>query len=267
MRMAICILGLVGLAATARGQEGCPFDRWVAYRGVTLWRHTTGAAYAYKATHTALDADGAPNAYHPDDVGRPCRGDGPFKGLDCPGNAGYPRHSWWRQVLVPDPRDRRRAFVQQTGEYAGYFVSQTSLTDTSRAETDPARYVDAATVPYVVFPGSFYTLKGTGHLGDLGSAVNLQTGARSPFVVADAGPADAGLGEISIALARALGGTEPDARTAAGAPTGPILFVVFPGSARSPRWPLTADELERGTADLLARIGGIQTVMAWKEAF
>lgn len=60
----------------------------------------------------------------------------------------------------------------------------------------------------ILLPGCFYKRKGTGRLGDPGFAFNLSTGDASLFVVADIGPQNAKLGEISIALAEGIGGEE-----------------------------------------------------------
>ena len=160
-----------------------------------------------------------------------------------------------------------RAFVQPAGsEFAGFFVSQTTLEDRSKPVTDPKRYVDSRTVPYVVFPGQFHQKTGTGTIGDLGWALNLDNGKRSPFVVAEIGPAEAELGEMSIGLAAALGGTNPNPRTGAGAPTGRIAFVIFPKSGRTRRWPLDSDELSMLVDELLSASDGAENVRACAEA-
>ncbi len=233
----------------------CPFEYWMTYGDTRVLRHASEAAYVFSPTHLAIDADGAPNAYHPDDTG-----------LDFLANAGYPAQSWWDSVLVPDPDDPDRAYVQRGGPCAGYFVSKTSLVDRGKSELDPARYVDATVVPYLVFPGKFFSTSGTGLLGDLGFAINLATRAETAFVVADIGPSGAELGEISIALAERLGGRDVDPRTGAGAPPDRILYAVFPYSGRSHRWPLTVDELERHARELLAQVGGLQALLTCERA-
>lgn len=94
----------------------------------------------------AIDCDGAPNAYHPDNIG-----------IDFNGNAGYP----------PKPRDdgsmskiwglhldaRGKPVTYPTEhEFAGYFISTTAL---SKGGLPPwERYVDATAVPYVALPGN-----------------------------------------------------------------------------------------------------------------
>lgn len=239
----------------AAQSDDCGFDRWRNYRGTTLRRDETSAAYIYVTDRKRVDADGAPNAYHPGDAEKPCGTSG--LGLDCPGNAGYPDRGW-RSVLAVDPNDPDRPYEQESGAFAGFFVSMTALYDTrNRVAHDPARYADARTVPYLVFPDPFYRLRGTGRMGDLGIAVNLANGATTAFVIGDVGP-DAPLGEGSIALFTALGGVNVNARTGAGVPSGEIGYVVFPysGAAADLSWPIDVAELTQTAATLLADIGG-----------
>jgi hypothetical protein len=215
----------------------------------------------YRATQVMIDADGAPNAYHPDDLSLLCRTDARFKGLDCLPHAGYPKSNWWRSVLVPDPMNSSRPYIQPaSSEFAGFFVSQTSLEDSSKAVTDPHRYVDSRVIPYVVFPGRFHRKTGVGTMGDLGYAFNLSNGKQSPFVVAEVGPSNANLGEISIALAEAMGGTHPNAVTGEGSPRGQIIYIVFPNSGEKHKWPLTLEQMQSLAQKMLANSGGIEAV-------
>lgn len=254
-RIALLLAVLVLASTFAFAQSDCRFNQWNSYTGTKLLSHPTASAYLFSSTHVAVDADGAPNAYHPGDVG-----------LDALANAGYPNESWWTSVLVGDPNDPGRAYAQTSGEFVGYFVSKTSFQDESKALTDPARYVDARKIPYLVFPGSFYRMKGTGLLGDLGYAISLSSGEKTAFVVADIGPSSARLGEVSIALAERLGGRNVNPRNAAGAPQGEMLYVVFPYSSRGCGWPLSVDEIERRANSLLEEAGGIESILACKSA-
>jgi hypothetical protein len=198
----------------------------------------------------AIDADGAPNAYHPKNIG-----------IDANGNAGFP-NGGWRNVILPDPAHPSRPYVQMEGEFAGFFLSMTTLQDRTRPATEPTRYVDSRNVPYVVFPGDFFKMAGTGELGVLGVARNLRTGQTSPMIFADSGGTDHALGEVSIRLAENLGGQNVNPRTGSGAPRGPFAYVIFPGSQASPPWPLTLEELKQWTDAELAKIGGWESVAA-----
>lgn len=149
------------------------------------------------------------------------------------------------------------AYVQPASSaYAGFFVSQTTLVDGTKSKTDIARYVDSRNVPYLVFPGKFYSIVGTGSMGDFGYAINVATGKSSPFVVAEVGPSNATLGEMSIALATALGGTSPNPRTGAGIPQGKTVYVVFPRSRAEPSWPLANAKIDARVEALLQTVGG-----------
>jgi hypothetical protein len=162
---------------------------------------------------------------------------------------------------VADPASPARPFVQTSGEFAGFFLSMTTLQDRSRAVTDAARYVDARTTPYVVFPGRFFRMAGTGRLGVLGMARNLSTGQTSPMIFADVGAQEHELGEVSIKLAENLGGRDVSPRTSRGAPRGPFAYVIFPGSEATPPWPLTADQLQQRAEAQLRKVGGWDAVL------
>lgn len=207
--MTRCFLSaaLFSLVCVAHAQEVCRFEKWQVYNGVQLLKEPQTGSYVFVVRHAKVDADGAPNAYHPDDVGLNCIRDTGFRGLDCPANGGYPSQDWWRSAIVPDPHNKNVGYIQPSGEFKGFFVSQTSLKDAQKSDLDPTKYVNAATVPYLVFPGKFNRLSGTGTLGDAGYAFNLDNGKVSPFIVAEIGPSDATLGEMSIALGTALGAT------------------------------------------------------------
>lgn len=263
MRPVLLSMLIALLCSAAEAQVACPYSSWTSYRGTTLLRHPSATAYLYATSEVAIDADGAPNAYHPDDADLNCATGAGFKGLDCPANAGYRPPSagnpgtGWKGILVADPADPQQPFVQPAdSRFAGFFVSQTTLQDAGKPETDPARYVDSTAVPYIVFPGAFNRMTGTGLMGDLGYAVNLDSGLHTPFVVADIGPRDAALGEMSIALAEALGGHSPNPRTGAGAPHGKILYVLFPRSVRAHPWPQSAGRLAERVDALLNQVGG-----------
>lgn len=244
---AVALSGSLALIASPAFAECTTFDN---YKGVALKRIDGHRAYAYRVTRMAIDADGAPNAYHPQD-----------RGIDALANAGYP-NGGWRSVIVPDPSNPSRPYVQPSGEFAGYFLSMTTLQDKAKATTDRARYVDSRLAPYVVFPGAFYRLAGTGRPGVIGMARNLATGQTSPMVFADVGAANHQLGEVSIKLAENLGGANVDPRDGSGMPRGPFAYVIFPGSEASPAWPLTPAQLQARADAELATIGGWDAVLA-----
>jgi hypothetical protein len=232
-------------------QAQCKAIQWAKYQNTPLSK-IGDKAYFFSTTNMKIDADGAPNAYHPNNT----------LGLDDLKNAGYPNSNWWSSVIVPDPKNPKQGYVQPTGEFKGYFVSQTSLQDKSKAKTDPTKYVDSTKIPYLVFPGKFNQMKGTGKTGDIGFAINTTTGEKTSFVVADVGPPDASLGEVSIHLAEKLGGNNVNPRNGKGAPKGKFLYLVFPYSGDIYKWPLTPEKIDEAATNLLKQIGGEDAIKA-----
>jgi hypothetical protein len=175
-------------------------------RQVPIWRLPGSRAFFFVSGMT-IDADGAPNAYNPDDTG-----------LDELANAGAPDH--WNGIVT----DREGSpLIQQEGDpFPGYYISCTSLSDKSKKFTDPTRYVDASKIPYVVLPKDVAD-RGGARLGDLAVIMNLRNGKSSFAIFADIGT----LGEGSIALADALG-IWSDARN--GGESDGILYLLFPRS-------------------------------------
>lgn len=250
------------LCAAASAGSASEFKPWTLFpdakfKGTKLFRDATSDAYCYATAHSRVDADGAPNAYHPGDLKRRSP---PYLGLDNPANAGWPGHpDWWPSVLVPDPADSSRPFVQPSGPFQGYFVAQTSLRVRNGNPLSPSTYVDSRSVPYTVLPGSvFPKLAGTGAPGDVGIAWNLANGRRTAFVIADTGGgSDARLGEGSIALFKALGGTNPNARNGTGVAPGTVRFVVFRNSRQTLGWPASQAAIDALATQLLSSVGSV----------
>jgi hypothetical protein len=219
------------------------------FRGTRILRQKQDLAYAYVTSHKAVDADGAPNAYHPDDTG-----------LDLLANAGYPDEDWWPQVLVPDQNDKSKAYEQRKGKYKGYFIAMTALKAFKGDAFDPLTYVDSREFPYVVIPAGFEKLANVADQGDVGLATHLDNGKTTAFIVGDyGGGGKAKLGEGSIALFTALGGKNPNPRNGKGVPDGRIQYILFPGSRRNgaARWPRTNKDIRDQVVDLIAKTPGI----------
>lgn len=260
------VAGLTIFSITVQAAPPCAFQAWDKYQGSQLLRKSEKGPYVFSTSEVKVDADGAPNAYHPDDVGLHCTKGIGFKGLDCPANGGYPSQSWWRSAIVPDPKNNNKGYIQPDGRFKGYFVSQTSLKDKSKSSLDPEKYVDSTAVPYFVFPGKFISKFGTGAVGDYGFALNLKSGKSSPFIVAEVGPPNAQLGEMSIYLGSALGGSDPNPRTGVGTPEGKIIFVVFPYTKAASGWPIKNETIESKVSELLKSIGGVEMLKSCASA-
>ena len=265
-RRALAAVLALCLASMADAQSVCPTRGGFDYMGVPISFSADQAAYYFVTDHKLVDADGAPNAYHPDDVPNTCPNEG--RGIDCLAAAGYPDGSWWQTVLVADPLDPTRPAIQKDGRTKGYFVSMTSLRNTDFAgPADPASYVDAATIPYVVLPAPIYRTDGMGEMGDIGWAINLDTGRSTPFVIADEGPIEP-LGEASVAFWQALGVRAPNPRNGQGLPDGRIAYAVFPGSRHSAAigWPIDPATLARQARARLDAQGGAPMLRSCGEA-
>lgn len=265
--MRFFLLGAAFICASAG--HAAEFKAWTdfsngTFKGTRLWRDAATGAYCYVTEHSRVDADGAPNAYHPDDLKRTKP---PYLGLDNPANAGWPKTGWWSAVLVPDPKKPSVPFLQVSGPYRGYFVAKSSLRVKGGDPTSPATYVDSRSVPYTVLPGSsFPKLKGTGAPGDVGFAWNLANGKSTAFVIGDTGGgADARLGEGSIALFVALGGENVDARNGSGVAKGQMRFIVFPGSRKTLGWPADQTAIGNLARQLLSGVGGEEGLASCSE--
>jgi Fungal chitosanase of glycosyl hydrolase group 75 len=197
-------------------------------RDIPIGRLSGSSAFFYESGMT-IDADGAPNAYHPDNTG-----------LDDLVNAGTPGR--W-EGLAKDADGE--PFIQGPNDpFPGYYVSATALADHSKPVNDPARYVDASRIPFLVLPGGMARQLGA-RPGDFAVVFNLQNGKSSYALFGDVGPYDR-IGEGSVALAENLG-IRSDARNG-GARRG-ILYLVFPGSGNgSPR---TIEEINEEGQKLL----------------
>jgi hypothetical protein len=184
-----------------------------------------------------IDADGAYHAYHPK----------PGVGLDYLANAGQ-LGDWWALVTDNGLPGGNPIVQGATDPAPGYFISTTSLEDTSKKRTDPRRYVDAESIPFFVLPGK---PKLGASLGDFGIAVNPSNRKACGCIFADTGPKNK-IGEGSIALAKALG--IPSSPKHGGVAHG-IVYLVFPGSKTT--WPLTAAQIDTEAQRLFTAWGGI----------
>jgi len=167
-------------------------------------------------TKMDVDVDGAPNAYGPPD--KPT--------LDTLRNAQLKNDPTQIVGFVLD--ENKQPVVQGARDpYPGYYISTTAFCDHCDGdnERDPARYIDATKVNYVVL-GSFGHRRGV-RLGDL-AAVHCSRTNRTVFaVVGDDGNQSGGEG--SLHLLQALGYPFVDGRDGT-APREEITIRYFPHS-------------------------------------
>jgi hypothetical protein len=209
------------------------------FREVPIWQ-LPGSQSFFFVSGMSIDADGAPNAYGPDDTG-----------LDDLANAGVPAH--WDGIITD--RDGNPLIQGESDPFPGYYISCTSLSDRLKKFTDPTRYVDAAKIPYVVLPNDLAD-HGGARLGDFAVVVNLRNGKSSYAIYADIGT----VGEGSIALADNLG-ILSDPRL--GGQSDGILYLVFPGSGNLQ--PRAIDEIQSEAEKLLQHWGGFEKLASCAE--
>ena len=190
---------------------------------VLLWKlqRPEETAFFFRSGVT-IDADGAPKAYHPVSA----------QGLDALGNAGKPG-KWWALVTDNGKPSGTPVLQKDNDPAPGFYISTTALEDTTKERTDPQRYVDSSTIPYVVLPPeAMKTLKAK--MGDFAVVINSKNHKLSQAIVADQGPKGQ-IGEGSIALADALG---IPSNPRHGGTAGGVLYLVFPGSGNGKPHPL-----------------------------
>lgn len=215
----------------------------------SVWWNSDKTAFCYQSG-LAIDADGAPNAYHPEG-----------KGLDFLANAGKPGN-WWGIVTDTGKPSGQPVVQGKNDPYPGYYVSTTSLEDPSQPVTSPARYVDSGKVPYVVLPPQVMAPKTAGgaRLGDFAAVVDTRSGKVAYALVADRGPKDK-LGEGSIALAEALGIASSPKK--GGIEKG-VSYVIFPGSGNGK--PHSVEEIRHEGERLFHAFGGTAQLTTCVEA-
>lgn len=194
-------------------------EHWMDFAGLAVHRIDAGSrrAYAFLQRQPRLTAQGAPDAYHPDD-----NGSGSLRESGWPGGA-------WRERLVADPHQPQRPLRQADGATAGYFVSTTALRDPRFPRSSPSAYLDAGRVPYLALPEAWLAQNGAGALGDFVAVHDRGSGRRSLGLIGDAGR-DRAMGALSERMAGDLSGHRAEARTGRGTPTGPLLCLVFAGT-------------------------------------
>jgi hypothetical protein len=183
-----------------------------------------------------LDGDGANGQFG----GDPCYAPKSYTGrtLDVLANAGGPGN--WFGVVTDTGREDGTPIVQAAGDPCpGAYVSATSLHLPDKdgkplPNSSPFKYVDAATVPFVVVPSMIIRGVAGVVMGCRAVVTNTSNGQSTEAVVADGGPANK-LGEISLACAKAIGvpageGTAHPANSG-GVVEHIIQYRLFPGVA------------------------------------
>ncbi len=138
------------------------------------------------------DVDGAKHSYRLDNRKPPALD-------DIHASAGYPNGSW-RNVLVADPADHSRPYVDPEG----FCVSMTSYwREGNLFLIDRKRWVDAEAVPYMVLPGSIRQLCRGVALGCRARMTRTTDGVFEEGVYADSSGSN--IGECSLKSAHRFG--------------------------------------------------------------
>jgi hypothetical protein len=239
-----CAAMAVALAGSSRPEAPGRCASLATVGKVTVWKRDGSPSAIVFRSGMTIDVDGAPKAYHPHDVGALGR-------LALAGRRGH----WWALVTKDGA-----PLVQGPGDPApGYYLSMTSLQNSAFPETDPRRYVDASSIPYVALPKTVAVAGGV-RLGDLVAVVNETNGKVAYAIYADQGPRDR-LGEGSLELANQLRsaplpGTEGTRQSLVSG----IVYVVFPGSGN--RRPKTREQIATAGARLFERWGSRAAIKA-----
>ena len=171
-----------------------------------------------------IDADGAngqnggPAAYKVDNSGTEALANGGM--ARKPNGKVFCKKDWARDIVILDTDNEPKVFP------GGVIASMTWYRDPDKATSDPAAYVDAETVPYVVVPPVIVSqTKGVVR----GCRARITYNGKSvDCVVADKGPTDK-IGEISIAAARAVG--IPSSPRDGGVSGAQVFYELWPGQA------------------------------------
>lgn len=170
-----------------------------------------------------IDADGAngqnggPAAYKADDSGTEFLANG---GMKVVAGKVVCAHEWARDIVLLDADNEPKVFA------GGVIASTTWYRIPGKARNDPAAYVDAETIPYVVVPPLI--VKETAGVVRGCKARVTWRGKSVDCVVADRGPRGK-VGELGIAAARAVG--LPSSPRHGGTDKPEVLYELWPGTA------------------------------------
>jgi hypothetical protein len=170
-----------------------------------------------------IDADGAngqnnaPAAYKADDSGTEFLANG---GMKIDRGRVVCAKTWARDIVILGEDNEPKVFPN------GVIASITWYHHPGKTATDPAAYVDAETIPYIVVPPLI--IQRTAGVVRGCRARATYKGSGVDCVVADKGPRNK-IGELSIAAARSLG--IPSSPRIGGLRTPEVLYELWPGVA------------------------------------
>jgi hypothetical protein len=244
---------------------------------VSLFRHQPTKALVF-SSQMQVNTDGAPDSYHPDDIGITHICNGVSVGADC---------VWKANCLTDFNKAKAEGFngptkicffamaTQQNGTpiiqgpndpKLGYFVSTTALQQPGVDRKTPQAQLDSNRIPFIVIPRHWQQSATPGlKLGDFAVVLRKSTGQMSSAIVGDLGPKRK-LGEGSVALHQALG-NDPfrmrfgKRRAWQGIGGREVMYAVFPNSGKSGEQ-ITKELIDTEGAQLLGKFGGKDKLLA-----
>ncbi len=238
-------------------------------------------------SHYAVNTDGAPTSYHPDDpwgtqgkaINTICNGanivdvDGTrvnynqcrklvelFKQARDSGwsHEGAPKTDFYGVATVGSSvTDKHAPCINDQAPYKGYMVSTTALiADPSRDRCDQARYLNSLEVPFIIMPRHRHFRSKGVNVGDLAVVYHPSSQTRLYAIVGDIGPSW-GLGEGSVHIAKVLNGKDEDPKTRKEVysyATPDVVTLMLPGERMSP--PYTLERIQVSGESAFRRFGG-----------
>ncbi len=248
---------------------------------IGVFRDPDSKAIAF-ASQMQVNTDGAPDSYHPDDIGITHICNGVSVGQDCT----------WKPKCLPEFNQAKAEgfggptkicffamaadahgvpIIQgDTDPKPGYFVSTTALKQPGEHIQTQQAQLDSNTIPFAVIPGTWHRSGKPGpKLGDLGVAYRRSNGKMAFFVVGDTGPSKK-LGEGSVALHHALGNDPFMMRSGVrrarkGIGGQDVVYLMFPGSAQTGQ-KFSTTMIELSADKQLQAFGGIERLKACADA-
>jgi len=277
-RTTVCLL--LGIAVRAAAQNPCPeLSRFATFAhaeigAIELYRAAAPAKALLFVSQMQVNTDGAPDSYHPDNLGithlcnglsvgapgracvwKPdCLAD--FRKARAAGFTGDPKICFFAMVTT---RDGRPVLQKEGDPKPGYYISTTALKSPGKPADRPEAQLDSNAIPFVVIPGKWNRRFEDAGLGDVAAVYRKSNGRLEFAVVGDTGPNNK-LGEGSVALHLALGNdpfvTRSGVRRAGHGIGGrDVVYLLFPGS-RSAMRAFTAEAIRAEGRRQLEAFGG-----------